>query len=121
MPVSIYYDQQWVQSTRKWNPDRKIWIILSIIPLINIIAGGAYLFQRYNNKKVSHPTYDVGSAELQEQEDSALNSLRKRYANDELSDEEFEQKVEQVIGTEDMETAKVHMSQEDSADKSDDN
>jgi hypothetical protein len=121
MPVSIYYDHQWVQSTRKWNPDRKLWIILSIIPLVNIIAGGAYLFQRYDNKKVSHPNYDVGSAELQEKEDSALDDLRKRYANDELSDEEFEQKVEQIIGTEDIETAKVHMRQENSADKSDHN
>lgn len=121
MPVSIHYDQQWVQSTRKWNPNRKLWIILSIIPIINIIVGGIYLFQRYNNQKVSHPNYDVDSAELQEQEDSALDDLRKRYANDELSDEEFERKVEQIIGTEDIETAKVHMRQDNSANKSDNN
>lgn len=121
MPVSIHYDRQWVQSTMNWQPNHSLWIVLSIIPIINIVAGGVYLFQRYGNEKISHPKYNGGTTGLQEQEDSALDNLRKRYANDELSDEEFEQKVEQVIGTEDIETAKTYMRQNGSAEKSDNN
>lgn len=116
MPISIYYDRQWVQSTTNWQPNLKLWIPLSLFPLVNIVAGGIYLVRRYQNDQISSASRNNRSAGFQGREqDSALDSLRDRYASGELSDEEFEQKVEQIVGTEDAETAKVHMNQKDSS------
>lgn len=104
MPLSIYYDRQWVRATTQWNPKSKIWITLSVIPLVNIVAGGVYLFRRFNMDEVSSPGFDDSP-----RNDTALEELRERYSRGELTDEEFERKVDQIVGTETEETAKVHM------------
>lgn len=106
MPLSIFYDRQWVRATTQWNPKMALWLTLAIIPVINIPAGVVYLIRRHNAKQVSRPD----SGKFSEREtDPALVELRERYSRGELSDEEFEEKVGQIVGTEDSETAKTHI------------
>lgn len=105
MPVSIYYDQKWLRATTRWNPQLPLWVILSVIPLVNIVAGAVYLVRRYNVSQVSSP--DMGGGNGQRNADS-LAQLKDRYSRGELTDEEFERKVEQIVATEDRETAKLH-------------
>jgi len=106
MPLSIFYDRRWVKATTQWNPKMVLWLTLAIIPLINIPAGVVYLIRRHNTEQVSRPD----SGKFSEREtDPALVELRERYSRGELSDEEFEEKVEQIVGTENSETAKTHI------------
>lgn len=114
MPVSIYFDSQWMRATTEWNPESIMWIVLSVIPLVNILAGIVYFFRRYNTPQVSPPKtgYSTG-----QESDDALSRLRERYSRGELTDEEFEQKVEQIVGTEDTETAQMHVRANDSSNK----
>ncbi len=104
MPVSVYFDRQWVRATTQWSPNIVVWLVLFITPVINIPAGVVYLFRRHNASQVS--AADRGG---HSQKDPALAELREKYSRGELDDVEFEQKVEQIVGTEDTETAQVHM------------
>lgn len=106
MPVSVYYDRNFLRATTNWNPNLIGWIVLFIIPLINIVAGAVYLFRRYNTPQVSSPNRGVSQSY---QEDEALQQLRERYSRGELTDAEFEEKLEQIVGTEDKETAQMHI------------
>jgi len=106
MPVSIYYDRDFLRATTDWSPNVIGWIVLSLIPLFNIVGGVVYLFRRYNTQQVSLPNSGFNK---NHQEDDALQQLRERYSQGELTDAEFEEKVEQIIGTEDEETAKMHV------------
>lgn len=110
MPISIYYDREILRATTNWNPNLIGWIILSIVPLINIVAGAIYLFRRYNTQKVSRPSRGVSHSR---EEDDALQQLRERYTKGELTDAEFEEKVEQLVSTESKETAEMHIQSKD--------
>lgn len=106
MPVSIYYDHEWIKATTNWEQEWKAWVILSVIPFVNIVAGIVYLFRRYNTSRVSSPNTGYGA---KQKNDPALTELRNRYSRGELTDEEFEQKVEQIVGTESREAAQTHV------------
>lgn len=111
MPLSIYYDRRWVRATTEWNPKMNPWIILSVVPVINLVGGAVYLFRRYSAPEISSPR--TGQARSEQTENDPLENLQERYARGELSDEEFEQKVEQVLGTEDRETARMQLNRDD--------
>jgi uncharacterized membrane protein len=100
MPISIYFDRQWVQATTNWQPGKILWLILSAIPLVNIVAGSVYVIRRYNTEQVSTPTAKGRNNNNQSKEDAAIQQLRKRYVNGELTEAEFEQKVEKTVETE---------------------
>lgn len=106
MPVSIYYDRQWVRATTTWNPNKALWLTLSLVPGVNIVGGVVYLYRRFNVEAVSSAD---GRERGDTEDDTALDRLRERYSEGELSDEEFERKVEQVLATEDRETAEMHI------------
>lgn len=106
LPASIYYDRQWLRATTNWNPQQAVWITLAVIPLVNIVAGVVYLIRRADVSEVSSPN---GGYQAEQEEDPALARLRERYSKGELTDAEFEQKVEQIVGTEDRETAATHV------------
>ncbi|MFC7070002.1 SHOCT domain-containing protein [Halobaculum lipolyticum] len=106
MPVSIYYDRQWVRATTTWNPNKALWLTLSLVPGVNIVGGAVYLYRRFNVEAVSSAD---GRERGDTEGDTALDRLRERYSEGELSDEEFERKVEQVLATEDRETAEMHV------------
>lgn len=106
MPMSMYFDKQWLRATTQWNPSLAVWGVLAVIPIVNLVAGIVYLLRRRSVTKVSTPT---SRAETEQRENKALNELRERYSRGELTDAEFEKKVEGVIGTEDRETAEMYM------------
>lgn len=111
MPVSIYYDRNFLRATTNWNPNLTGWVISSIIPLINIVAGTVYLFRRYNAPRISSPNRGISHSH---QENEALQQLRERYSKGELTDAEFEEKVEQLVGTENEEKAQKHIRSKES-------
>ena len=47
LPVSAYFDMQYVRANAEWNPSTALWVILLAIWLVNIIAGGVYLYRRH--------------------------------------------------------------------------
>lgn len=47
LPVAAYFDIQYVRANGEWNPSTVIWVVLSAVWLINIIAGAAYLYRRH--------------------------------------------------------------------------
>lgn len=103
IPMSIYFDREWVRSATRWDPELPAWLLLTAVPLLNLVVGSAYLFRRYNVEAVS-------PADRREGPDrDPLDELRARYSRGELSDEEFERKVERLVRTEDRETAREHL------------
>jgi len=113
MPVSIYYDRQWLRATTEWDPDLNLWLIGSVLPVLNVGVGPLYLFRRSNVPQVSPPS--AGIDERVDGSDDALATLRERYSRGEIDDVEFERRLENIVGTEDETTAKVHA--RDSADE----
>lgn len=96
MPTSMYFDAEYLKSTTTWKPNLPVWVVLSLIPLINIVAGAVYMFRRYNIKKISTPgssSYKGGS------EDPAVQELKDRYSRGEISDAQFESKLEDIMIT----------------------
>lgn len=108
MPASIYFDTQWVSAKTHWQPDSNVWIGVSALPLINIPMGAIYLFRRYNADRSSEENYTAPGSDS----DSALEELRGRYSRGEISDEEFEQRVEKLVGTEDNASAEKYIESE---------
>lgn len=104
MPVSVYYDRQWLRATTDWNPDLSLWVVLSLVPLVNVVAGAVYLVRRRDATQVSAPTADATGASTG---GDPLERLRERYSRGELTDAEFEAKVEKLVGTEDREAADI--------------
>lgn len=113
MPLSIYFDRQWLQATTNWAPNEKFWLIVSVIPLVNIVAGGVYLFRRYEAEQISAPTTRSSNETSNSPEDAAIQELRERYASGELTDEEFEEKVERILETESGDNAETYMELEE--------
>lgn len=48
MPVSAYFDMQYIRANGNWNPNTIIWVVVLSVWLINIIAGLAYLYRRHD-------------------------------------------------------------------------
>lgn len=95
MPLSIYYDRQWVQATTNWKPDLNIWLIITLIPLFNIAAGSVYLFNRYDAKKVTSAATKTDSDHVSK--GTTVDEVHQQYVNDELSEEEFETELEEAV------------------------
>lgn len=47
MPLSAYFDMQYVRANSKWNPNSVLWVILMVIWFVNIVAGAVYLYRRH--------------------------------------------------------------------------
>lgn len=114
MPVGIYFDRQWVRATTRWDPLLAAWLIASVIPIVNLVAGGIYLLRRRNVSQVSTPNRGSSGGS---KNNAALDHLRERYSKGELTDEEFERKVEELVGTEDEDVAKMHMRSKESSEE----
>lgn len=105
IPLSTYFDAQWVAAKTHWQPNQNLWAVLGIFPLINIVSGGAYLLRRYDAERSSESNYVSPDRES----DNALEQLRERYSRGEISDEEFEERVERLVGTESDKTAEDYV------------
>lgn len=49
LPLSAYFDMQYVRANSKWNPTTILWIIGLSVPFLNIFLGGAYLYRRHES------------------------------------------------------------------------
>ena len=47
LPVSTYFDIQYVRANGEWDPDTVVWVVLSAIWIVNIIAGAVFLYRRH--------------------------------------------------------------------------
>jgi hypothetical protein len=47
LPVSLYFDSQYIRANSKWNPEIVLWSVGGAIPLVNIVAGSVYLYRRH--------------------------------------------------------------------------
>lgn len=47
LPLSAYFDMQYVRANSEWNPEDILWVILLAIWLVNIPAGAVYLYRRH--------------------------------------------------------------------------
>lgn len=47
MPVAVYFDAQYVRANSRWNPSSAIYIILTLVWIVNLIVGAVYLYRRH--------------------------------------------------------------------------
>lgn len=47
MPISIYFDIQYIRANSRWNPNTFIWVAVTLVWLVNIIAGAVFLYRRH--------------------------------------------------------------------------
>ena len=114
MPVSVYYDLQYIRATTNWDPETALWVGVTAFPVLNVFPGAFYLFRRVNLKKVSRPdstSYAASGdkhshAATPDSEEEVIAKLREQYATGKLSDEEFEHRLEKVVETEDPEVVR---------------
>lgn len=85
-----------------WLPFMLVGYII-IVPLIALLFGDQEDIKKYwDDEAVSTQSFEPLEAGSQTQ-DNALETLRTRYAKGELTDEQFERKVDQLLETETLE------------------
>jgi hypothetical protein len=47
LPGGMYFDSKYVRANSQWDPRLIGWLLGSIIPLINLFVGAAYLYRRH--------------------------------------------------------------------------
>ena len=47
LPISVYFDIQYVRANSQWDPETGLWIIGGVVPLVNIVIGAVYLYRRH--------------------------------------------------------------------------
>ena len=108
MPLSIYYDTDYLRATSEWDAETALWILGACVPVANVGVAALYLLRRHNLTEVSPAQAGVDTAHSESTEDDALQTLRERYSRGEIDDAEFERRLEQIVGTEDRATAEAH-------------
>jgi len=47
LPLSAYFDVQYVRANGEWDPDTVVWVVVLSIWLVNVVAGAVYLYRRH--------------------------------------------------------------------------
>lgn len=47
LPVTVYYDAQYVRANARWNPNTTLWAVLLAVPVVNILVALVYLYRRH--------------------------------------------------------------------------
>lgn len=47
LPLTAYFDMQYIRANSKWNPNTLAWIVGLLIPFLNILLGGVFLYRRH--------------------------------------------------------------------------
>lgn len=47
LPVAAYFDMQYVRANGNWNPNTVLWVVLLAVWIVNVVAGGVYLYRRH--------------------------------------------------------------------------
>ena len=102
LPISMYYDIQYVRANSNWNPVTGLWLIGSILLVVNIVVGLIYLLRRRG--QMGHDRFTallqakIGD-EDQTHNDSPdpVTDLKQQYAQGDLDEEEFDQRLEKQL------------------------
>lgn len=49
LPLSAYFDMQYVRANSQWNPSGLLWVVGLAMPLLNVVLGGVYLYWRHES------------------------------------------------------------------------
>ncbi|MFC6787024.1 zinc ribbon domain-containing protein [Halobaculum halobium] len=47
LPLSVFFDSKYVRANSEWDPQTVVWVILTALWFVNIVAGAAYLYRRH--------------------------------------------------------------------------
>lgn len=47
LPISLYFDIQYVRANSEWKPETGLWIIGGVVPIVNIVIAAVYLYRRH--------------------------------------------------------------------------
>lgn len=47
MPVAVYLDAARIRGFTDWTPNTRVFVLLTVIPVVNVLAGAAYLYRRH--------------------------------------------------------------------------
>jgi len=96
--AALFLDQSW-------------WLGFMLFGYIVIVPLTALLFgdeDEIEDHWDDESTVDTSDRDTTDEQDDALATLRERYARGELTDEQFERKVEQLLETETLEDIEDH-------------
>jgi uncharacterized membrane protein len=80
-----------------------MWLYVGRVGSVAVLLAGvlalvtAHSQARDASERVANKESTVGTVEDRESDETALESLKRRYANGELSEEEFERKLERLV------------------------
>lgn len=49
LPLSAFFDMQYIRANSHWNPSTGVWIVGLAIPILNVMLGGVYLYRRHES------------------------------------------------------------------------
>lgn len=105
LPLSIYYDIQYVRANTTWNPITGLWLIGSILLPVNFFVGLFYLLRRRDS--TGHDRFTaLLRTKLNDEPPTHNNStdpianLKQQYTEGELDEEEFDQRMEMQLESE---------------------
>lgn len=78
---------------------------VAVVPLVAILFGDADDRREWADKYLSADTAETDESEPTDSTTDALETLRERYAAGELTDEQFERKLERLLDTETLDGA----------------
>jgi hypothetical protein len=80
-----------------------LWLVVMLFGYIAVVPVVSMLFDEEDEHEYSQQTDRRESDATTEDEEDALERLRRRYADGELTDEQFERKLERLLETETLE------------------
>ena len=86
-----------------------LWLAVMLFGYIAVVPAVSMLFDDAEDEKRAYDrSRSDRTADADAESDDALEQLRRRYANGELTDEQFERKLERLLETETLEEAESH-------------
>lgn len=110
--------------------------VATVVSLLTILTGTILLALNFNFFWLAYPigfggilpfaimvskNYDTQVRENKSEtseEETALEELKKKFVNDEISEEEFENRVENLVQTQDVQTSKEYIERTQNSDNS---
>ena len=106
LPVSMYFDIQYVRDKSEWNPVTGLWLIGAVLLVVNLVVGLAYLMRRKNamgNDRFSA----LDRSKIEERNNTKsdpsdpVSTAKNQYIEGELDEQEFNRELERLLEPED--------------------
>lgn len=102
LPITTYYDSKYVRANGEWHPSTPLYVAGAAIPMIWFVSASLYLYRRY----AAFDDDDNEPAPLADStEENTIATIQTQYARGELTNEEFEQRLDQALETEQLDDA----------------